>query len=91
MKQIDRDDKLRQMRENFSADMLKYVENYIPIVNDIQFKIISCYGFKPDNSGLIEFSNKIKEFASQDDLVANLFDNFKNILMPPLKLRTKCI
>ncbi|RNA13545.1 C10 [Brachionus plicatilis] len=91
LKQIDQDSKLRQLRESYSTDMLKYVENYIPLVNEIQYKIISSYGFLPDSSGLIDFTKKVKELSSQDDLVANLFDNFKNVLMPPLNLRTKCI
>lgn len=71
--------------------MFKYVDNYIPSVNEIQFKIICSYGFRPDNTGLIDFTNKVKELSSQDNLLANLFDNFKNTLIPPLNLRSKCI
>lgn len=91
LKQIDQDQKLRQIKENCSNDMLRYVQSFVPLTMEIQFKVISRYGFAPDSNGLICFTNKIKDFVAQDDLVASLFDNFKNILVPPLNLRTQCV
>lgn len=43
------------------------------------------------NLGLINFTNKIKDLSIEDDNVAGLFDNFKNLLIPPLNLRTQCV
>lgn len=39
----------------------------------------------------MEFTNRIKELSLQDDNIANLFENFRNLLIPPLNLRTQCV
>ena len=93
--------------------MLKYIQTFLPIAIDIQFKIIAKYGFSPDNTGLeiinecrisflnrhifnffkglISFTNKLKDLSIEDDSIADLFENFKNLLIPPLNLKTHCV
>ena len=50
---INEDTKLKQIKENCSNDMLKYIQSFLPLAMEIQFKIINKYGFTPDNHGLL--------------------------------------
>ena len=52
LKLIEEDPKLKQLRESSSNDMLRYVQNFLPATMEVQFRIISKYGFAPDNLGL---------------------------------------
>jgi hypothetical protein len=58
LKQIEEDPKSKQTREACSNDMLRYVQTFLPLTMEIQFKIIAKYGFKPDNSGKSYFQCK---------------------------------
>jgi hypothetical protein len=37
------------------------------------------------------FTNKIKDLSIEDDNIADLFEKFKNLLIPPLNLKTHCV
>ena len=43
------------------------------------------------SQGLMSFTNRLKEIALEDESVANLFEDFKSLLVPPLNLRTQCV
>lgn len=91
LKQIDQDPKLRQIKESCSNDMLKYIQTFMPQAMEIQFRIIAKYGFSPDSNGLLMFTNRVREITIEDEVVANIFENFRNLLIPPLNLRTQCV
>ena len=55
IKAINEDTKLKQLKENCANDMLKYIQTFIPLIMEIQFKFISKYGFSPDNQGKLAF------------------------------------
>jgi hypothetical protein len=71
--------------------MAKYIESFLPLAIQLQYKIASKYGFTADTDGLLEFTNQIKALSNQDDSIAQLFNSFKNQLIPPLTLRTQCV
>ncbi len=39
--------------------MLKYIQSFLPLTIEIQYKIIAKYGFTPDNNGFIFLMNHI--------------------------------
>lgn len=39
--------------------------------------------------GLIKFTNRLKELSLENDEVASLFETFKNLLIPPLSVRSQ--
>jgi hypothetical protein len=51
LNKINDDEKLMQVKENCSNDMLKYIQGFLPLTMDIQYKIISKYGFESNNAG----------------------------------------
>ena len=52
IKILNEDSKLKQIKENCSNDMLKYIQNFLPYSIEIQIEIIAKYGFTQDNSGI---------------------------------------
>ena len=46
------DSNLNDIKDNCSNDMLKYIQSFLPMAIEVQFKIISKYGYTPDNEGI---------------------------------------
>lgn len=48
---LNEDLQLKKIKENSSNDMLKYIQNFLPVSIEIQTRIIVKYGFTSDNAG----------------------------------------
>ena len=49
---IRSDSAWNELKANCSSDMIKYIQNALPLLMDVQFKVIRKYGFAPDNNGI---------------------------------------
>merc|ERR1712150_156169 len=88
---LSEDKKLKEIKETCSNDMLQYIQAFLPYSIQVQTKIVAHYGFTEDNSGLIKFTNRLKELSLEDEEVASLFERFKSLLIPPLSVRSQCV
>lgn len=74
LRAFDQDPKLKQLKENCSNDMLKYIQTFVPHSMDVQYKIVAKYGFSPDNEGKNLEIFLLKNHASLGYIITGCFN-----------------
>ncbi|OWF42665.1 protein C10-like [Mizuhopecten yessoensis] len=78
--------KIKEAKDSAGNDMLRAMQIVFPAVTQIQMEVIERYGFTPDGDGVIRFTQTVKVYEKQDKEVAQLNQELKAWLIPPVSL-----
>ncbi|XP_069120222.1 protein C10-like [Argopecten irradians] len=78
--------RIKEAKESAGNDMLRAMQIVFPAVTQIQMDVIERYGFTADGDGVIRFTQTVKAFEKQDPEIAQLNQELKSWLIPPVSL-----
>ncbi|XP_046360920.1 protein C10-like [Haliotis cracherodii] len=87
-KQPDNAERLEEARDNAGNDMLKTMQMFFPVATQIEVAVIEKYGFRGDGDGIVRFTQAVKHYEQQDPEVAQLNQQLRTTLMPPVQAPT---
>ncbi|CAO1305368.1 unnamed protein product [Diamesa serratosioi] len=64
-------------------EMIKLMQNVFPLMMELQMQVIKNYGFGSGREGLVNFSQMIRELEKEDDEIARLRNQIRNVYLPP--------
>lgn len=76
--------KLAEVKENSSNEMLKMMQFVFPIVTQIQMDVIKNYGFLEGREGTVQFAQLIRTLEREDPEVAQLHSQVRSYFLPPV-------